>query len=452
MEGVKRRLSESVEARLSLALSLAILVVAVIAGIFSFLNAFNEAQELQDDVLRGVASAIDRQSVSQAPPADLADRNGDVDSRVIIQRLGAPGVELALPQALADGMYTLDVAGEPYRVFVKTTSTGEHIAVAQETEFRNENAQYAAVRSTVPLVVLVPILIALIVYLVRQMFRPIAALSREIHLRPETDLHPLEERGLPAEIRPFVVAINQLLFRVSHSMESQRRFIADAAHELRSPMTALSLQAESLATSEVPPVVGERVAKLRRGIDRARNLLEQLLTLARVQTVSERMSAPVSVLRVYRRVLEDLIPLADAKQIDIGVEGSEEIKVTANELDLITLVRNLVDNAIRYTKPGGHVYLAIRSANDHIELQICDTGPGIAHSERDCVFDAFYRTLGSDEVGAGLGLSIVKSIADRMRATLRLEFGDPANESGLCISVAIPNHESRAGAAELTGN
>ncbi len=455
MDGLKRRLNESVQLKLSFTLSLAILVTAIVAGSFSFLSAFDEAHELQDDVLRQVAQLMDRQHLSPATPTiDARVKDVDEESRVIVQRLGEAnssslGVDagglLPLPITLNDGLHTLKVSGETFRVLVKTTAAGERIAVAQESGFRNEIARNGALRTVMPFLILVPLLLLIVADLVRKMFRPIAALSKEIDQRAERELHPVDDRHLPAEVRPFVVAINRLLARVGQSMESQHRFVADAAHELRSPLTALSLQAERLEEAEMSSLARQRLAVLRQGVERGRSLLDQLLTLARAQSAAESPSPPVSVQSIYRRVLEDLMPLAEVKHIDIGVEGTQDAEVQVSELDMIAVVKNLVDNAIRYTPEGGRVDLSVKVWEGKAALRIEDTGPGIAPAERDRVFDPFYRTLGSEQVGSGLGLSIVRTIADRIGAELSLEFSDRTRQTGLAVTVLIPAVSSESG-------
>ncbi len=448
MDGLKRRLNESVQLKLSFTLSLAILVVAVVAGVFSFLSAFDEAHELQDDVLRQVAQLMDRQRLLPAvPTTDIRLKDVDEESRVIVQRLGevspstvgvdAGGV-LPLPATLADGLHTLEVGGETFRVLVKTTASGERIAVAHESGFRNEIARDGALRTVMPFLILVPVLLLIVADLVRKMFQPIAALSKEIDQRAEQELHPVEDRHLPVEVRPFAVAINRLLARVGQSMESQRRFVADAAHELRSPLTAMSLQAERLAEAEMSSVARERLTVLRQGIERSRSLLDQLLTLAKAQSATDLPKSPVSVQSIYRRVLEDLMPLAEAKYIDIGVEGTLDAEVWASELYMIAVVKNLVDNAIRYTPEGGRVDLSVGVSEGKVVLRIQDSGPGIPLAERDRVFDPFYRTLGSEQIGSGLGLSIVQTIANRIGAEIRLDFSDQEKQTGLNVAVIVP--------------
>lgn len=449
MDGLKKRLNESVQLKLSLTISAAILVVAVVAGIFSFVSAFDEAIELQDDVLRQVATLMDRQHLSSELPRNGGRAKGsDEESRVIVQRLGddtlsSVGVDaggvLPLPMTLPDGLQTMTAGGETFRLLVRTVASGERIAVAQEAGFRDEIARDSALRTVMPFLILVPILLLVIANLVRKMFRPIATLSHEIDQRAEQGLHPVEESHLPSEVRPFVVAINRLLSRVAQSMEAQRRFVADAAHELRSPLTALSLQAERLAEAEMSGTARERLAALRQGIERGRNLLDQLLALAKAaQSSTELPKTPVSVQDIFCRVLEDLMPLAEAKRIDVGVEGEQDAQVLVSELDMIALVKNLVDNAIRYTPTGGRVDLSVTRAEGRAEVRVQDTGPGISLSERERVFSPFYRTLGSDQIGSGLGLSIVKTVAERIGAEIRLTFSDEAKQQGLLVTMLIP--------------
>ena len=435
------------------------MVVALLAGVFSFVAAFNEAHELQDDTLEQIAKLFDRQALAPAYSniAGSAQASPE-DSRVIVQRLagGDPttgatpaGAPLPLPATLADGLHTLEVNGQTLRVLVKTTARAERIAVAQETDVRDEIARDSALRTLMPLLILVPVLLLVVADLVRKMFRPIATLSAEIDQRAEQELHAVADAHLPVEVRPFIVAINRLLTRVAQSMDAQRRFVADAAHELRSPLTAMSLQAERLADAPMSELASERLATLRRGMARGQKLLNQLLALAQAQGAPDAAQGSAltsaSVLRVYRSVLEDLMPLAEARDIDIGVEEVQDVQVQASAFDLTTVVKNLVDNAIRYTPDGGRVDLGVRIEQGRAVLRIKDTGPGIAIEERDRVFDPFYRTLGSGQTGSGLGLCIVQAIAQRLGAQVRLAFSDEAAQSGLCVEVFMALDETQRG-------
>lgn len=337
MDGFKRRLKESLQFKLSFSLSVAILVIALLAGVFSFLSAFQEANELQDDTLRQVAALFDRQVLAPHREGDHALAPAmDEETRVVVQHLtdgdhmrgkGDAESVLPLPSKLPDGLQTVEIEGETFRVLVKTTLLGERIAVAQETGVRDDIASDSALRTLMPFLILVPILLLLVADLVRKMFLPIASLSSRLDQRAEDDLQPVPQDDLPSEVRPFAAAINRLLGRVGASMQVQRRFVADAAHELRSPLTALSLQAERLAATPMSGQAQERLDALRRGIERGRQLLEQLLALAKAQSEPDATKAALSVRQVYRTVLEDLLPLAEAKHIDIGLEGARDATV-----------------------------------------------------------------------------------------------------------------------------
>ena len=447
MDGFKKRLSESVQLRLSVALSLTIVLVAVAASAFVFVSALDEAHELQDDTLRQVAMLYDRQHMTLHYPEGPALEGDDEESRVIIQHLadgsqalanGDETLPLPLPATLVDGLATVDVGGEAFRVQVHSTSRGERIAVAQEVGARDKDARESAWRSLLPFLILFPVLLLVVGDLVRKLFRPIASLAAEIDRRGEQLLHPIDEQHLPAEVRPFVVAINRLLARVAQAMDGQRRFVADAAHELRSPMTALSLQAERLAACSLQVSARERLLPLCQGIERSRQLIDQLLSLAAAQAAVPRPQARIGVHAVYRRVLEDLLPLAEQKHLDIGVEGSADVQLLINPMDLFTLIKNLVDNAIRYTPAGGTIDLCLAQTDTCVCLQVKDSGPGISVEEHDRVFDPFYRTLGSGETGSGLGLSIVRAIAERVGARVALGFTDETSRRGLCVSLWFP--------------
>jgi two-component system OmpR family sensor kinase len=203
-------------------------------------------------------------------------------------------------------------------------------------------------------------------------------------------------------------------------------------------MTALSLQAERLSQAGMAPEAQARLAELRAGIERVRKLLNQLLALARAQSPAAHAPTPVSVQHTLRRALEDLMPLAEARHIDIGLEGTEDTRIQVNELELITLAKNLLDNAIRYTPEGGRVNVAVTQDRESVRVHVCDTGRGIAPAERERVFDPFYRTLGSGQTGSGLGLAIVRAIAYRLGADIALDFADPGRQQGLHVSVCFP--------------
>jgi two-component system OmpR family sensor kinase len=439
---VNRLLRDSIRVRLSLGLSLAILIVAVTAGVFSFLAARDEANELQDETLQQVATLLARVSV----PLARLDRTGAAaagdEFKLLVQALG-PGAaaagDLPLRADLSEGFHTVQVAGEGYRVLVKATRDGRRIAVSQAQSVRDELARDGALRSVLPLLILVPVLLWVVSDLVRRLLAPVTRLADEIEGRSNEDLHPMVSERLPAELRPFVDAINRLMARVSQSVQAQRRFIADAAHELRSPLTALSLQAERLERAEMSGVARERLLSLSEGIARARHLLEQLLNLARVQADTPAPDEGTSVEQVVRHVLADVLPLAEARQIDIGMLPGPDLalRLPVAEIDLLLIVKNLIENALRYTPVGGQVDVGVSLVDGQALIQVEDNGPGIAPEERERVLDAFYRVLGSEQIGSGLGLTIVRAAVDRLGG--RMALADAQRFAhGLLVSVWLP--------------
>ncbi len=447
---MKGAATRSLQFRLSLWLSLVILLVALVAGALSFSQAFREAIESQDDQLGQIAALLERQRLAPAPAVTSSKlKDEDADARIVIQALrpsggGAtipPGELRGLSADLPDGLQTVRAADDSWRVFVKTLQSGERLAVSQRTEFRDHLAIASAWRSVTPLLLLIPILLLLVGLLVRGTLKPLRARAVEIDTRAEQDSSPVASDDLPTEIRPFVVAINRLLLRVAQSIQAQQRFVADAAHELRSPVAALMLQAERIESATTPLEVAERLAPLRAGLRRTQLLLNQLLSLARSQTPGTVAQQQVSIQRVVRQVLEELMPLADAKQIDLGVRGDLEAGLVVPEIDLSTLVKNLVENAIWYTPAGGRVDLSLHSdpaTPEEMMLWVEDTGPGIPEAERQRVFDPFYRVLGSGAGGSGLGLSIVSMIAQRIGG--RINLGPSSIEGaapGLRVSVTF---------------
>lgn len=430
MDGIQGKIKQSLQLRLSVWLSTVILGIAIAAGVFSFASAFDEANELQDDQLRQMAALIHRYPlpVNKTPMLQEVP-DTDPESRIVIQALPdqkAPlsvwaDSALALPVKLPDGIQTFRLHDEAWRLFVATSTAGSRVVIGQRTTVRDEIARDSALRTLLPFVILVPILLLLVGVLIRQMFKPVKQLASELSQRSEQDLTALGEAHIPSEIRPFVSEINQLLFRVGQSVAVQRRFVADAAHELRSPLTALSLQAELLGAAGMSTQAKQRLGVLQNGLQRARTLLEQLLALARAQEPHDGQVDKVCLVHIFRQVLEDLIPLAQAKHIDVGVIGDASAMVLASEIDLKILVKNIVENAIRYTPEKGRIDLSVQVTEDHVILQVDDTGPGVAKEECERVFDPFYRVLGNDEEGSGLGLSIVRAIAARMGATVTLD-------------------------------
>ncbi|QJW55538.1 Sensor protein QseC [Serratia plymuthica] len=440
MDGGKKRLIGSLRLKLSLGLSSAIVIVALAAGIFSFYSSFEEAHELQDSTLEQIANLARNERFSVLQQRDSAVTSNIGEAAIIVQWL--PSTRKSEAHFLENtsvkpGFQTLAVEGETFRVLVLSLTPQLQLAVAQRTSERDEIALASAWRTLLPLLILIPILLLVVADLIKKGMQPIARYARELELRGERDLTPLSAEGLPGEILPFVVSINRLFGKVSTGVETQRRFVDDAAHELRSPLTALSLQAERLGSVEMSVLAQQRLERLHQGILRLRHLLEQLLSLARVQQNARRSLTRVSIQAVFRQVIEEALPFAEAKNIDLGVCRPQEISLTLNEMELFTLVRNLVENAIRYTPCGGVVDMQARVEGRYVILEVEDSGPGIVLEQRQRVLDAFYRIEGAEPGGAGLGLSIVCAILAQMEG--RLFLSDAVRHaSGLKAIVVLP--------------
>jgi two-component system OmpR family sensor kinase len=252
-------------------------------------------------------------------------------------------------------------------------------------------------------------------------------LSSALDARPAEELQPLPEAEVPEEAASFVAAINRLLGRVAKLIEQQRRFIADAAHELRSPLTALSVQARNLEQAASPEKMHERIAPLKAGIERARRLTEQLLDLARTQA----RGGPVGDLdlaRMARELIAECLPEAERRGLDLGMEQLAPATLWGNDAALRLVLKNALENALRYTPRGGEVTVRIAADGEDTLIEVLDTGPGIAQAERERVFAPFYRIAGSEGEGSGLGLAIAQDAAARLGG--RISLHDRTDRSG----------------------
>ncbi|HRW29432.1 MAG TPA: ATP-binding protein, partial [Emcibacteraceae bacterium] len=346
---------------------------------------------------------------------------------------------LKLPAGLSDGIQTVKINNVRYRVFVKTVDEDKKIAVIQSTDERDMTAKEGTIIALITMLLLIPVMIFSVILVVKRILLPLAEVAKDIEQRKEPELNPITADNIPEEIIPFVMAINRLFGRIKQSMDIHKRFITDAAHELRSPMTAISLQAERLAKTELTETAKERLETLRSGISRSRILLDQLLVLARIQAPSKTIASSVSIVSSIRLVLEDILPLAEAKNIDIGLVGETDARISMHEIDLISLIKNLAINAIKYTPQSGKVDLSVNKNDKEVIFEVKDNGPGIPEKEWERVFDPFYRVLGNDEVGSGLGLSIVRVIAEQVDAEIKINYADPKSKSGLKITVIFPS-------------
>ena len=428
---------KSIKTKLMVSLVLSTAMTSVIAAGIAFYDTYRETYKQQDRTLKRIASYI-------TSPDELLSgfREGD-DNRIAVYWLAnnQPHPHFQLPTNLDREYYNfvqrkkifklspnqnprniftnLWYDEETYRGYLQRRENGT-LVILQENEYREELAEQSAWASLMPLSVLLPLIIVLTFWVVKRTMKPVERLSNSLGERNAQDLTPLPLDQVPAEITGFVQAINQLLGRTEAFVEQQKRFIADAAHELRSPMTALSLQAERLNHQAMPAEAKAQVQQLNQGIRRSRDLLEQLLSLARSQNKDQKHQSHLNLHSIFSRVIEDLYPLAEQKAQDIGVVSEGSPTIYGNETDFYLLIKTLVDNAIRYTPTGSQIDLSAVEKGDVLEIFVEDNGQGIPAEERARVLDPFYRILGSDQQGSGLGLAIAHQIVQNYCGEIQL--------------------------------
>lgn len=412
----------SLQNKLVVWLSIAILAISLLASGVSFWLAFNEAQKFQDDALRQIALLVDTSRIPIEEESILESMDSD-PKRIVVQPIKASPSSLPpllkLPANLTAGFHTVEIDGLYWRVYIYATLSGNHVGVAQEAKVRKIVARNSALLTLLPLLVLIPVLIFVSRQIIKFEMSSVRTLAEFIDTQNEERLSVLPACKVPNEIGPFIHAINRLLERINRMNESQRRFIADAAHELRSPLTALSLQAQNLERTGSFAISKERLVPLKDGLERSRHLLNQLLDLMRQQASTAKL-LPVDLAKVALTVIEEIMPIADAKQIDLGLSQDAVVQIDADAPAIQLMLRNAVDNALRYSPEGGEVTVRIRCENDDAILEVIDNGPGIPDAELERVFDAFYRLPDNTQVGSGLGLAIARSIAEQFKGSISL--------------------------------
>jgi two-component system OmpR family sensor kinase len=441
----------SLRGRLCAALAVLILATGSVAGAGVFHWAYDEALEVQDAILLQVAALAAANRLQAAAPVE---RGIDAANRVVVEELAAtpPGTAAAwqLPISVdaADGLQTVGRGRDQWRILIQSRRDGSRVAVGQLTAYRDEIARGSALRTVMPFAVLVPCLMLLVAAVVGYSLRPVARLARTLDASDYDDLAALPLAGVPEELHPFIRSINRLLGRVGLMIEQQRRFVADAAHELRSPITALTVQAENLDHTELPPEGRDRLAALQSGIRRTGHLLEQLLALARYEATNAQLPQVIAFDCVARAVIADLLPAAQSRAIDLGFERLESLSVRGDATALAVVIRNLVDNALRASPDGGRVNLQLYAEGNAAVFRVEDAGPGIAAADLQRVFEPFYRGRCSKGEGTGLGLSIVDRIVKGASGAVMIEnIAAPAGP-GLCVTVRLPRVGATARGSE----
>jgi signal transduction histidine kinase len=426
----------SIRARLLVALLTLVACASLLAGWLTYRRVLAETSTLFDYQLRQMALSL-RSQVSLAPRLELPPQQGDTDfviqiwdpfgARIYLSRPGLPLINRAVL-----GYSDLDLRGEIWRAYGLQTSDGV-IQIAQPVRVRQVLARGAALRVVIPLLLLLPLLAAAIVWVIRGSLSPLRRIVADVQRRDVHTLAPIAAIPVPQEIAPLIDALNRLLQRLQAAFLTQRAFVADAAHELRSPLTAVRLQLQLLDRAPDEPARLEARTALGAAVERAIHLVEQLLTLARNEPRASGDELTAVVLdAAAAEGIADSHAVAVARGIDLSLAAASGVLIRGDLEALRVLVRNLVDNAVRHTPQGGRVQVRVRQAGDAVLLEVIDTGPGIPAADRERAFDRFYRRASAPEGGSGLGLAIVRAIAERHGA--EVDLSDAAG-GGLHVTV-----------------
>jgi two-component system sensor histidine kinase TctE len=359
-------------------------------------------------------------------------------------RLIAGQTDLAPPPMPPDGdapvFYDAQVGGEPVRVAalaVPLATETVTVQVAETRVKRDRLVRQALLSHTVPEVAFLLVALGVVWFGVTRGLAPLDKLRAELAARSHRDLRPIPEAHAPEEVRPLVSELNNLLARLADSIDAQQRFVADAAHQLRTPLAALQAQVEAARRQSVPPELAPTFDQLLAATRRTAHLARQLLTLAAVDPGAERPfdPAPVDLAEVLQGGIAEWVARADGRHIDLGFE-LEHATVGGEALLVRELAANLVENALSYTPPGGEVTVRTGARDRTPFLEVEDNGPGIPEAEREQVFERFHRVKGTPGEGSGLGLAIVREIAHRHGADVRVR--TPAAGPGTIVTVSFP--------------
>ncbi len=440
----------SLRLRLVLLLSVGLGIAWLVAAWFTHIESREEIDSLFDAQLAQSAQVLlgttrhelhervergdDEIPVSHEYEQKLAFQIWD-EHDLLLRSTAAPASAMADAK---DGYSETTVNGQLLRVLTRWDARHEFmIQVGEPLAGRESLARHITLKLLLPTFIALPLLALLIWFGIGAGLRPLQQLKQEVKQRAANQLEPLAMTGVPEEVAPLVQALNDLFARLELAFESERRFTADAAHELRTPLAALKIQAQVALRSMDDKERNAALENVLHGVDRATRLVEQLLTLARVDPETAAASfKQMDLHSLTARVMAVIEPLARAKNIELIFEDGAACNVFGNDAQLGLLLRNLLDNAIRYTPNGGRVSVSVGDT-EGVVLAVRDTGPGIPKAEREQVQKRFYRIAGSGEEGSGLGLSIVRRIAELHGA--RIELSDNEEGQGLLARVIWPD-------------
>jgi two-component system OmpR family sensor kinase len=417
--------SHSLRRRLLASVMSAIVLAALFQAGSAYRGALAQADAMFDYHLQQMAYALRGGPPLAVPLLEGADNNG-VD--YVIQIWGPDGSQLfqsnrmALPARAVLGFSDVTQNGARYRVYSVQTPA-QTIQIAQDMDGRESRARALAARAMLPMALIAPVLMLILWWVIRRSLAPLERTRQQVAMRAVNDLSPLPDNELPDEVRPLVQEINLLFGRLDTAFDAQKAFVSNAAHELRSPLTALKLQAQALVRTGDEASRALAAARLNQGIERAIRLMNQLLVLARQESDGTAGTAMqrLNLQDLAQQAVADVLPLAQERPVDLGVVPSSPAWVRGDADALLILLRNLLENAIKYTPPNGQIDVSVQSRGSGAYLSVEDSGPGIALADRTHVFERFFRTTQANASGSGLGLAIAQAIAERHHASLALD-------------------------------
>ena len=418
----------SIRTRLLIGLLGSVLAVQLIMYMLIYARIEDEIDDLFDGELERTALGAASPALKTFIPAPSRKvENPQAEMVVSIFRSldGAPTYQThplsGIPRSTPTGFSKMMLNGREWRLFASAAG-GQFVVTAQPADVRDRAARRITLRSLLTSLGTLPLAALMIWMTVAYGLRPLVRITHDLRKRSHRDLLPLDVSRLPPDIAPLAESLNDLMARLAGIIANQRAFIADAAHELLTPLTALRLQAQMLARSKSPNREREAMAELQGGVARTLQLARQLLTLARHDADSEMVpKTEVDLSTLIHRVVSIHLPIATEKLLRTEVGLQESAIILGNEEALSILVSNLLDNSIKYTEREGRVLISLRPAARGAELKIEDSGPGIPVEERERVFDRFYRRRDTVVTGSGLGLAIAREIAVRHGASIVLE-------------------------------
>lgn len=438
----------SLRHRLTALLLGGVTVCWMVALVWTFIDTHHEVDELLDAQLAQSAQVLMALGGQDSDDDNLQELEGTIErhQRELMFQVWSDHGELMMrssnapeqPLTEADGYSEGDTIRGHWRYFSQM-SRHRHdpvrVIVAEDHEVREELINGVIVRMMVPAAISLLVLGAWIWIAARRGLAPIDTIAHEVGEQAPERLQPIEPKEAPEEIRPLLVALNRLFGRVEHTLENERRFTADAAHELRTPLAALAAQAHVATRARDEAERQHALELLAGGMSRTSHLVDQLLTLARLEP--EQATAPTTSVRLdelAQEVCADHGSHALDKDISLELDAAP-VTIAADRELLRILLRNLVDNALRYTPAGGRVHVWVTASDGKIEIKVTDSGPGIPPEKREHVFERFARLAGQEIEGSGLGLSIVRRIVQRHGAQIRLDSGDEGK--GLAVIVTF---------------